>query len=108
MVKRACDHKRIYLRYLTAKSKTNISEVLHELAGNTTHITVMYPAFRFSIDNRVRRTVKEIGEIARENTARFYAFDAKLSIESMQVPIQPVHSKINTFAFQACGVTKNK
>ena len=37
-----------------------------------------------------------------------FAFDAKLSIESMQVPIQPVHSKINTFAFQTCGVIKNK
>ena len=51
---------------------------------------------------------KEIGEIASKNTAGFYAFDAKLSIESVQVPVQSVHSKVNTFAFQTCGVVKNK
>ena len=108
MVKWAGDHQCINLRHLTTKSKTNISEVFHELAGYTAHIIVVYPAFRLSVDNSVWSAVKEIGEIASKNTAGFYAFDAKLLIESVQVPVQSVHSKVNAFAFQTCGVVKNK
>lgn len=85
MVKRACDHKRIYLRHLTAKSKTNISEVLHELAGNTTHIIVMYPAFRFSIDNRVRRTV--ISDLPIEQTVGL------CSVSTSEYPVSMINMK---------------
>ena len=108
VVKRVCNHQRVYLRHLTAKPETDISEILHELAGNTAHILVMYPTLRLSVNDGVRRTVEEIRKIACKNTTGFYAFNAKHSVKSVQVSVQPVHSEVYALTLQACGVIKNK